>query len=108
MSIRKLDPGQWSTFFDTFSQRMLREHRTDYAEIRVLSAENGAHRETAWLPLRGITFDRKDALLEIQVENMDHLILRPTEIYLDELDGGVLAALRVTRADGTVDLVELR
>lgn len=108
MAIRHLAPEDWSRYFDAFSRRHIRERRTDYAEIRVFSMEDGAQPETSWLPLAGITYDRKDDLLEILVENMDHLILHPTEIFVEETEEGVLTSLQVVRRDGLKEIIEVR
>lgn len=108
MSIKKIDKPQWGSYFDTFSKKLIHTHRTDYVEIRVFSPEDGAQPETSWLPLAGITYDPKNDLLEILVENMDHLVLHPDEIYVDETDTGILSSLEVIRKDGTKEIVEVR
>lgn len=91
-----------------FSKKLSREHRTDYAEIRVFYRENGAQPETSWLPLAGITYDRKGDLLEVLVENMDHLVFHPKEIYVDERADQELNSLEVVREDGPMEVIELR
>jgi hypothetical protein len=108
MSIKKIDRAQWVSYFDTFSKRLIQTHRTDYAEIRVFSPEDGAQPETSWLPLAGITYDPRSDLLEVLVENMDHLVLHPEEIYVDETATGILSSLEVIRKDGTKEIVEVR
>lgn len=108
MGITKINRAQWSTYFDAFSKKLIRNHRVDYAEIRVFSADIGAQQQTRWLPLEGITFDAKNDLLEVMVENLDHLVLHPEEIYVDEADDGILASFEVLRRDGTREIIELR
>lgn len=108
MAIKQIEPDDWGPYFDTFSQKMRRDRRTDYAEIRVFSTEDGAQKETAWLPLSGIVYDRKDNLLEVLVENMDHLVLNPSRIYVDETAKGMLTSMEVIRGDGTREVIEVR
>lgn len=107
MAIQKLERDQWATYFDTFSRDFIRSKRSDYAQIRVLSTEDGAQPETSWLPLIGLTYDAKSDLLDVSVENMDHLVYQPEEIYVDEEDG-VISSLEVVRKDGTKEIIELR
>ncbi len=107
MSVRKLEKEAWEAFFDRFSREMIRNKRVDYAEIQVLSPEIGTQPETKWLPLIGITYDPKDDLLEIAVENLDHLIYHPVEIYVDEQDGRI-NSLSITQKNGRKEIVELR
>jgi hypothetical protein len=108
MAIKKIDQANWASYFDAFSRNLIRSRRSDYAEIRVFSMEDGAQPETAWLPLAGITYDAKGDLLEIQVTNLDHLILHPAEIYVDEAGAGVIASLEIVRQDGVKEIIELR
>lgn len=108
MSIRKIGRTQWRVYFDAFSKQLRDERRTDYAEVRVFSQEDGAQQETTWLPLRGITFDPKSDQLGVIVDHLDHRVDHPSEIYVDEADGGELLRFEVLRQDGTMEIIELR
>lgn len=107
MAITQLARDDWSTYFDDLSKRFADDDRPEYAEIRVLSMEDGAQPETSWLPLNGLTYDRKGDLLEVFVEGMDHLVYHPQEIYVDE-DAGELSSLEIVRTDGTKEIIEIR
>jgi hypothetical protein len=61
-----------------------------------------------WLPLRGITYDPKDDLIEVALDGLDHLIRHPKEVYVDEDVGGGLMSVAVVTADGTREIVKLR
>lgn len=108
MGIKKIEKSAWSVYFDDFSRQFRGNKRTDYAEIRIFSREIGVQQETTWMPLIGITYDRKDDLLEVAVENMDHLIYKPEQIYVDEAEAGVINSLEIIRQDGTREVIELR
>ena len=108
MAIRKIEKKDLGTYFDGFSQAFMRSKRSDYAEIRVFSMEEGVQPETRWLPLRGITYDPKDDLLDIAVEGLDHLIYHPQEVHVDEAGDGVIASIHVLTPDGTREIIELR
>lgn len=108
MNIKKLEPTDWQAYFDKFSKNMSTEHRTDYAEIRILSEEIGSQKETSWLPLKGLTYDSRSEILEVLVENMDHMVLEPSEIYVDENEAGTINALEVIRRDGIKEIIEVR
>lgn len=69
--------------------------------------EDGAQPETSWLPLDGISYDRKKDLLEVLVEDFDPLALHPKEIYADEMGEEVLS-IEVIRQDETKEIIELR
>jgi hypothetical protein len=108
MAIRKLEKADWEGYFNRFSHQFMHTRRIDYAALEVLSPEVGAQPETAWLPLRGLTYEPRQDMLEIAVENLDHMIYHPTEIYVDEDSSGLLLRMEVVEADGTKELLELR
>lgn len=109
MAVRKIERAEWRAYFDAFSRPLARGARTEYAEIRVFSPDIGAQPETRWLPLRGIAYDERHDLLDVAVEHMDHRILHPREIYVDEGPGGeVLCSMEVVEQDGTREVIELR
>lgn len=107
MAIRTLPRAEWTAYFDAFSHTKSDTGRLDYAEIRILSAEDGVQPQARWVPLQGITYDAKDDLLEVQVTGLDHLIGHPEAIYVDE-EAGRLGRFEIVRRDGTKEIVELR
>lgn len=107
MPIHKLDKADWASYFAHVSSGLVRGKRVDYVEIRVHSPEIGAQVESRWLPLRGITYDRKNDLLDVAADGLGHLIYKPETIYVEEDDRG-LVRMEVIRADGTQELIEIR
>lgn len=103
MAIRKIEKAEWHPFFDWVS-KMIEGKR---AEIEVASLSLGDQVEAEWLPLWGIVYDPKDDIIEIALEDVDHIIYHPREVYMD--DGGVLlASLEIIAGDGTRQIVKLR
>lgn len=105
MAIRQLPQTDWNGYFDAFSKAKKDAHRVDYAEIRVFSPEIGAQPETSWLPLEGLTYDAKADRLDIFVKGLDHMIVHPKAIHVDETSGR-LDSIEVNRQDGTFEVVE--
>jgi hypothetical protein len=60
-----------------------------------------------WLPVFGLVYDPKDYVVEIALEDVDHLIHRPREIYVEE-DATVPKSLMIVDADGVRQIVKLR
>jgi hypothetical protein len=104
MAAKKLEKPEWSAFFDRLSKMLQDEQR---AEIEVSSLSVGDQFEAEWLPLIGITYDRKDDVLEVALEGMDHMIRAPREIYVDFGVGGLLS-VAVTDASGSKQIIKLR
>lgn len=107
MAIRTLPRAEWNAYFDAFSGTKSHTGRIDYAEVRVLSLEDGVQIQARWLPLQGLTYDPKNDLLEVQMPGLDHLIGHPEAVYVDE-EAGRLDRFEVVRRDGTKEIIEIR
>lgn len=108
MAIKKIEKSTWQSYFDTFSKSFLKDDQPEYVEIQILSAASGIQPETSWLPLEGITYDSRKDALNIKVEALDHMIDHPSEIFVDEDDGGWIASMEIIQEDGTKNIIEIR
>jgi hypothetical protein len=99
---RKLEKPEWSSFLDRFDKGL-----TDtQAEIEVAWLNLGDQVQAEWVPLIGIVYDPKDDIVEVAVENLDHIIRRPRELYVEEEDGE-LSSLAVVDGEGTRHVVRV-
>ena len=103
MPTRKLDKAEWEAYFNRVSEGL----EDAEAEIEVMSLALGDQIEAEWLPLYGVTYDRKDDLVEVALENLDHMIAKPREIYVDE-QGDMLVNIEVVDAGGVRQIVRFR
>jgi hypothetical protein len=103
MAVRKLPKKEWQEY----CRRVARSVIGKRAEIEVASLKLGSQVEAAWLPLLGIAYDPKNDIIEIAVENVDHLVDKPKEFYVDEGSGG-LESLEIVDGDGIQRIVKLR
>jgi len=103
MAMRKLDKTQWRTFFDRVPKML----EGKQAEIEVISLGLGDQVEAEWLPLLGIVYDPNDDIVEVALEDLDHLIQKPRDVYVEEGPGG-LVALEIVDADDVKQIVKLR
>jgi hypothetical protein len=103
MSISKLEPSEWHSYFDRISKAIDGKQ----AEIEVDSLSIGAQLENKWLPLQGIVYDPKDNIVEILLEGLDHLVHKPREIYVDQ-EALVLKSIEVIDQDDVRQIVKLR
>lgn len=108
MAIKEIEKNEWQNYFDTFSKKYLKDEEPEYVEITVLDDSAGAQLESNWMPLRGITYDDKNDLLEIELDKLKRLIRHPEKIYVDEADTGWLLSFEVIQRDGTKDIIETR
>lgn len=108
MAIKEIEKKEWRNYFNSFSRKILKDKQPEYAEIRVLSDSLGMQPETQWMLLKGITYDDKSDLLDIQLDKLSRLIHHPKKIYVDETDGGWLLSFEVFQSDGIKSIIELR
>ena len=103
MALIKLDKGNWKIFFDDVSKASIGKR----AEIEVAALDLGAQVEAEWLPLLGIVYDPKSDIIEIALENLDHMVRKPRDVFVDQGELG-LTSLKATDGDGRQHIVQLR
>lgn len=102
MTIRRLDREDWSRYFDRISKSLGSKGVT----IEVAPLGVGPEMEAKTLALGGLVYDRKSDVFEVQTPDLDHIISAPTEIWVDESEGGVTSVEIVDR-EGTKQIVIL-
>jgi len=75
--------------------------------VEVASLDLGDQTEAEWLPLLGISYDPRDDVVDIALDGIDHIIRKPSEIYLDN-GGAELTSLEIVDADGVRQIVKLK
>jgi len=104
MTIKALPKSEWESFFDRVSKTL----GAKAAEIEVAGLDIGDQIEAEWLPLTGLAYDPKDDVFNvIAADELDHLIRRPREIYVDlQVDG--LHSVEIVDADDHKQIVQLK
>jgi hypothetical protein len=77
------------------------------SEIEIVGLAIGDQIQVEWLLLLGISYDPKDDVIEIALEELDHMITGPREVFVD-LDVGGLTTLQIIDRDGLAQIVKLR
>src|SRR6202035_5220742 len=91
LTTRELPRGEWTQFFNDFS----RDLDLPSVTVEVAGREIGAQVEADGLRLTGITYDRKDDILVVDLdakggmtEELEHIVYQPQKIYLASDDAG--------------------
>ena len=95
MAAEQIERARWGAFLDTLTEILVGKQ----AEIEVAALDLGDQIEAEWAPLIGISYDRKDDLVEIALDELDHLIRAPRSIFVDQDPGGIVA-IEITDGDG--------
>ena len=104
MTVRSIEKADWAAFCAAVSKAL----EGSRAEIEVESLDLGNQVEKDWAPWIGITYDPKDDIIDIALEDdVDHIVNHPQELVAD-IDNVNISALQITDADGRRHLVRLR
>jgi hypothetical protein len=103
MAAEQIERTQWEPFLDNLTRFLIGKR----AEIEVAALDLGDQIEAEWAPLIGITYDEKDDLIEIALEQLDHLIPSPRAMFVDEGVGGIVV-IAIDDKDGHRHIVRLK
>jgi hypothetical protein len=104
MAATEIDRNGWAPFLDGVTNSLIGKQ----AEIEVVSLDLGDQIEAEWTPLIGITYDRKDDLIEIALDELDHLVRSPRQLFVDYAVGGIVAAIEIIDGDGNRQIVKFK
>ena len=100
MKTREIPPHDWSEFFDSVSAS-LQGKRID---IEIDAPDIGAQVEAQKLSLNGLSYDRRDDIVAIDTEAIEHLVHAPQQIYISG-DEDAFDSMQITVADGGKHIV---
>jgi hypothetical protein len=104
MAATEIDRSSWGPFLDTVTNSLMGKQ----AEIEVVSLDLGDQIEAEWTTLIGITYDRKDDLIEIALEELDHMVRSPRQLFVDYGIGEIVAAIEIVDGDGNRQIVKFK
>jgi hypothetical protein len=104
MAATEIDRDRWATFLDTITNSLIGKQ----AEIEVVSLSLGDQMEAEWTSLIGIAYDRKDDLIEIALDKLDHLVRSPRQLFVDYGVGEIVAAIEIVDDEGTRQIVKFK
>ena len=107
-STKKLPRAEWKDYFARFTREFLSDDRADDATIEVMSPTLGDQFEVSSARLLGLDYDPKAETFEVLVEDLDHLVFQPTEIWILEGEPGFVSTIEVVQADGTKQIIYVR
>jgi hypothetical protein len=104
MAATQIDRERWATFLEAITNSLIGKQ----AEIEVVSLDLGDQIEAEWTPLIGISYDRKNDLIEIALEGLDHLVRSPRELYIDYALGNLATAIEIVDSDENRQIVKFK
>jgi len=105
---RRLPPEQWRDYFDRFTRDHLTGEAPGAATIELISPTLGDQFEVSALRLLGLTYDPRAQELRVMLEDIDHVVITPKEIWVLEGEAGFIATLEVVRPDDSKEIIYIR
>src|SRR6478672_9943573 len=107
-STKQLPRAQWKDYFDQFTKAYLKDDQASAATVEVMSPTLGDQFEVSSVRLLGLDYDPKGETFEVLLENVDHLVFQPREIWILEGEPGFVSTIEVVQADGTKQIIYVR
>jgi hypothetical protein len=101
---KQIPPSQWRSYFDEFT----RAHLLDPAPSTATSRPPDDPRKATSARLLGLSYDPRSNAFEVWLQDEDHLVFHPREIWVVEEEGGFLSALEIGTADQATEVLYLR
>jgi hypothetical protein len=105
---KQVPRSEWKDYFDRFTRERLRSDAPEAATVEVMSPTLGDQFEVSAVRLLGLSYDPRSEDLEVLLENVDHLIFHPKEIWVLEGEPGFIATLEVIHPDDTKEIIYVR
>ena len=103
MITETVEKARWGGFLDQLSKGLEGKR----AEIEVASLDLGSQVEAEWLPFLGVVYDSKNDAIEVVLEGLEEIIIRPRQLSYVQ-DGGRIASLEVIDSEGVQRIVKLK
>jgi len=103
MTTTQLEKSQWQGYFDNVSKAL----GAKLVELEVAGLNLGDQLEIDWVPLIGLSYDPKDDVMAIAVEGIEHNILHPKQINVEQ-DVETLYNMEVVDGSGDHHILRLK
>jgi hypothetical protein len=102
---RQIPREEWKDYFERFTRKHLADDLPEAVTIEVLSPTIGDQFEARAARLLGLAYDPQRNTFEVLLEDLDHLVFEPAEIWVIETDGDFISTLELVRPDGTKEII---
>jgi hypothetical protein len=104
---RQIPRSDWKSYLERFTRQHVTREPSEAVTVEVLSPTVGDQYEARTERLLGVTYDPKSDAIEVLVEDVDHLVFRPVELWVIENDDGFIGTMELVRADGTKEILHI-
>jgi Family of unknown function (DUF5335) len=104
----KIPREQLEEYLDAFAKRFLRDGSPEAVDVEVLEPGLADQYVAQGARLTGLTYDRGENLMEIELDSGDHRIYAPSEVWALEDSDGFVRAVELVDGDGLREVVSIK
>jgi hypothetical protein len=105
---KQIPRGEWQEYFERFTRQHLQGPETEDVTIELVSPKHGDQLEGSVLRLLGIVHDPQRRAFQVHLEDRDHLVFDPAELWVIEQEGGFISTIELIGRDGTTELIHIQ
>ncbi len=103
MTTVTVNKQQWAPYLASLSRSLAGKQ----AFVEVSGLALGDQVEARWIPLLGVTYDRKDDIVVLDLGDLNHVIQHPAQIEAND-EGGQVGSMEIVDQEGTKHIMRLR
>ena len=105
---KQIARDDWNEYFERFTRQHLGDDVPKAVTIELVSPRLGDQLEASDVRLLGITYDPKSRAVKVFLEDRDHLVFEPAEIWVLEGESGFISTLEFAYEDGSKEIIYVR
>jgi hypothetical protein len=104
---KQIPRDAWQEYFDRFTREQVQGSTAEDVTIELISPARGDQLEASVMRLEGLAYDPRGRTFQVLLEDLDHLMFDPAEIWVIEQDGGFISTIELVAADGGSELIHI-
>jgi Family of unknown function (DUF5335) len=105
---KQLPRAEWKDYFERFTWEHLRDDAPGAATVEVISPRLGDQFAVSAARLLALAYDPNSKAFEVLLEDFDHLVFSPTQIWLLEGEPGFISTIEVLQPDDAKEIIYVR
>jgi hypothetical protein len=105
---KQVPQDEWKSYFERFAKQHLVAGPREAGSVEIVSPVLGVELEASAMILEGLAYDPKSHAFEVWLEDLDHLVFDPAEIWVIEEDDGFVSTIELVTADGGKEIIYLQ
>jgi hypothetical protein len=103
----RIPTNQLEDYFNGFTRAFLLRESTNSVDVELIAPDWGDQFIAEGARLRGVSYDPRQNSIEFSLEEGDHRVAQPNEVWTEEEPDGFVNVIEIVSADGSRELVRI-